>query len=50
MTHLHTSGCSLDDINQCLQLAPIEPEMISTIQLAEKLGYVTKTFLEVSQE
>lgn len=47
MTQLHTSGCSLDDINQCLQLAPLEPEMIATIQMAAKLGYVTKTCLEV---
>ena len=47
MTQLHTSGCSLDDINQCLQLAPLEPEMIATIQMAAKLGYVTKTCLKV---
>lgn len=38
MAELHNDGRTLDDIDQCLRMAPIEPEMVTSVKLAAELG------------
>lgn len=45
MIELHDRGRTLDDIDRCLQMAPIEPEMESAIKLAAACGWVARNRL-----
>lgn len=40
MTELHNDGWTLDDIDRCLRLCPVEQEMVTSVKFAAELGQV----------